>query len=101
MELDAKRLASLKRYLCAPDEADDEDIKELYADALGYMENAGISIPQEGTTRRAQFDLCVNYLVLDAYDKRVTTITGTIVAENPGFRKRFNQLKQTDPKMRF
>lgn len=101
MEIDKDRLASLKRYCCDSGEADDGDLTELYAAALGYMENAGVTMPQAGTARRAQFDLCVNYLVLDAYDKRVTTITGTIVAENPGFRRQLNQLKQTDLKMRF
>lgn len=101
MELDQDRLDSLKRYCCASGEANDADITDLYAAALGYMDNAGVSMPEEGTPRRAQFDLCVKHLVLDSYDLRETTITGTIVAENPGFRRLLNQLKFSEPKMRF
>ena len=60
-------------------------------------EGAGISPPASGTPRAAQYDLCVNYLVLDGYDRRDVTITGTIVADNPAFRRLINQLKLTEP----
>ena len=53
--------------------------------------------PASGTPRAAQYDLCVNYLVLDGYDRRDVTITGTIVADNPAFRRLINQLKLTEP----
>ena len=72
-------------------------IQTLYDSALGYMDQAGVSEPAAGTPRRAQYDLCVNYLVLDAYDRRDMTITGTTVAENPAFRRIMNQLKLSEP----
>lgn len=50
-----------------------------------------------GTPRAAQYDLCVNYLVLDAWERREVTITGTITADNPAFRRLINQLKLTEP----
>ena len=72
-------------------------LQGLYDAAVSYMEQAGISEPTEGTPRRAQYDLCVNYLVLDGYDRREVTITGTIVSENPAFRRMLTQLKLTEP----
>lgn len=71
-------------------------LQGLYEAAVSYMEQAGISEPKEGTTRRAQYDLCVNYLVLDGYDRRDVTITGAIVADNPMFRRMVTQLKLTE-----
>lgn len=78
--------------------ADGEEalLESLYDAAVGYMEQAGISQPVPGTTRAAQYDLCVNYIVLDAYDRRDKTITGTIVSSNPAFRMLLNQLKLTE-----
>ena len=64
---------------------------------MSYMEQAGVSEPEGETPRRAQYDLCVNYLVLDGYDRRDVTITGTIVSDNPMFRRMLNQLKLTEP----
>ena len=34
------------------------------------------NIPPEGTPRRAQYDLCVNALVLDGWDRREITVSG-------------------------
>ena len=61
------------------------------------MEQAGVSEPKEDTPRRAQYDLCINALVLDGYDRRDVTITGTIVSDNPMFRRMLTQLKLTEP----
>ena len=72
-------------------------LQGLYEAAVSYMEQAGVSEPKEGTLRRAQYDLCVNALVLDGYDRRDMTITGTIVADNPSFRRMIVQLKLTEP----
>ncbi|WP_455581194.1 head-tail connector protein [Dysosmobacter sp.] len=97
-ELTEARQKSLLAY-CRIDaaEADESDLLQtLYDSALSYMEQAGVSEPADGTPRRAQYDLCVNYLVLDAYDRRDVTITGTIAAENPAFRRMLNQLKLTE-----
>ena len=72
-------------------------LNTLYESAVAYMEQAGVSEPEAGTSRRSQYDLCINYLVLDGYDRRDVTITGTIVSENPAFRRLINQLKLTEP----
>ena len=85
---------------CRIDSLEDGDellLQGLYDAAVSYLEQAGISEPAEGTLRRAQYDLCVNYLVLDGYDRREVTITGTIVSENPAFRRMLTQLKLTEP----
>ena len=71
-------------------------LQGLYDAALSYMEQAGISEPQKGTPRRAQYDLCVNALVLDAYDRRGTQTDGN-VGDNPMLRRMIIQLKLTEP----
>lgn len=81
----------------ALEEGEDALLQGLYEAAVSYMEQAGISEPEQGTARRAQYDLCVNYLVLDGYDRRDVTITGTIVSDNPAFRRMLTQLKLTEP----
>ena len=99
MPLTEERRARLLAY-CRIEEPTDEELltlEGLYDAAVGYMEGAGISPPASGTPRAAQYDLCVNYLVLDGYDRRDVTITGTIVADNPAFRRLINQLKLTEP----
>ena len=79
-------------------EGDDETLlKDSYYSAVSYMEDAGIWEPPKGTARRAKYDLCINALVLDEYDRRDVTITGTIVSDNPMFRRILNQLKLTEP----
>ena len=98
-----ERRAALLAY-CRITEPDADELlmlEGLYDAAVGYMCDAGVAEPEEGTPRRAQYDLCVNYLVLDAYDRREVTITGTIMAQNPAFRQKLNQLKQTEPGFRF
>lgn len=59
------------------------------------MAQAGISEPPVGTPRRAQYDLCVNAMVLDSWDRREISVSGT-VSENPAFRRVMNQLKMTE-----
>lgn len=68
----------------------------LYDAAEGYLERAGIARPPEGSRRGAQYDLAVNYLILDAYDRREPAAAGSL-AENPAFRRLINQLKLTEP----
>lgn len=100
MALSEERRASLMAYCrLTPEDMTPEELpllEVLYASAVGYMAQAGVAEPPEGTQRHAQYDLCVDYLVLDAYDRRDMTITGTIVAENPAFRRMLNQLKLTE-----
>ena len=81
----------------ALEEGEELLLQGLYEAAVSYMEQAGVSEPEGETPRRAQYDLCVNYLVLDGYDRRDVTITGTIVSANPMFRRMLNQLKLTEP----
>lgn len=94
-------MASLLAYCKLTELADDPEVQALipvlYESAVGYLANAGVSQPLPGTPRAAQYDLCVNYLVLDAWEHREVTITGTIAADNPVFRRRINQLKPTEP----
>lgn len=97
-ELTDTRRAEILAY-CRIDALDDDAVllPGYYSASVGYMAGAGVSIPQEGTDRRALYDLCINYLVLDKYERRNMTITGTIVAENPEFVRIKNQLKLTEP----
>ncbi len=94
-------MASLLAYCKLTELADDPEVQALipvlYESAVGYLANAGVSQPLPGTPRAAQYDLCVNYLVLDAWERREVTITGTITADNPAFRRLINQLKLTEP----
>lgn len=103
MELTAERKASLLAYCKLTELAEDPEVAALipmlYDAAVGYMEGAGVNVPESGTTRAAQYDLAVNYLVLDGYERRETTITGTIAADNPAFRRLVNQLKLTEPEV--
>lgn len=77
-------------------------LEGMYQAAVSYMEQAGVSEPEEGATRRAQYDLCVNAWVLDAWDHRGATSSGGgayTVADNPSFRRMLNQLKLTEPEV--
>ncbi len=98
MALDAIREITLKAY-CRIDELSPEEeelLSALYDAAVGYMSGAGVREPPEYTPRRNQYDLCVNYLVLDSWDRRDASLAGA-AAENPSFRRLLNQLKLTEP----
>lgn len=100
MDLTDARREALLAYCKLTELADDPEVQLLipafYADAVSYMEDAGVSLPAEDTPRRAKYDLCVNFMVLDAWEHRDTKEEGTF-QENPAFRRRVNQLKQTEP----
>ena len=99
MELTANRKAALVAY-CRIDEVTEDELallQSLYSDAVAYMGGAGVSVPKSGTDREAQYDQCVNALVLDAWDHRGTQTAGQALVENPAFRRRLNQLKLTEP----
>lgn len=99
MPLTEERRASLLAYcrIEEPTEGELATLEGLYDAAVGYLENAGVTLPPEGTLRRAQYDLAVNFMVLRDFDLRDATITGTIVADNPSFRRLVNQLKLSEP----
>ena len=92
-----ERKAALMAY-CRIDEfgpGEEALFGSIYDSAVSYMEEAGVSEPPEGTGRRAKYDLCVNALVLDAWDRRGTAADNR-VAENLAFRRALNQLKLTE-----
>ena len=91
MALSEARRASLLAY-CRIEEPTAEELltlEGLYDAAVGYLEQAGVSEPE--------YDLCVNFMVLRDFDLREATITGTIVNDNPAFRRLLTQLKLTEP----
>ena len=65
MGLTDNRRKALAEY-CRVDD-DDALLDGFFTAATGYMETAGIREPEIGSPRAAQYDLCVNYLVLDMY----------------------------------
>lgn len=71
-------------------------LQGLYEAAVSYLEQAGVSEPAAETTRRAQYDLCVNALVLDGYERRGAQTEGS-VSDNPQLRRMIVQLKLTEP----
>ena len=99
MALTDARRAALMAY-CRIDELVDGEaalLESLYEDATAYLAEAGVSEPDAGTGRAAQYDQCVNALVLDAWDHRGSQTAGQALVENPAFRRRLNQLKLTEP----
>lgn len=97
-----ERKAALLAY-CRIDELTPEEepvFEGMVQAAVSYMEQAGIAGPEDGTPRRAQYDLCVSALVLDSWDRRGTMDTGKgtyQVTDNASFRRTINQLKLTEP----
>ena len=99
MALTEERKAELLAYCKLTELADDPEVEALipafYEAAVGYMEGAGITEPAADTARRAQYDLCVNAMVLDAYDRRGAQTEGS-VGDNPMLRRMITQLKLTE-----
>ena len=94
MALSEERLASLLAYcrIEGPTEEELLTLEGLYDAAVGYLERAGVAEPEAGTARRAQYDLCVNFMVLRDFDLRDAEVSGTIT-DNPAFRRLIVQLK--------
>lgn len=98
-ELTEVRRAELLAY-CRIDElgpGEEDLLKEFFLDAVSYMADAGVREPAAEDARRSKYDLCVNALVLDSWEHRGTQNGDRTLAENPAFRRRLNQLKQTEP----
>lgn len=96
MTLTDARLDRLLAYCKLTELKDDPEVQLLipgfYADAVNYLAEAGVTVPEEGSLKRATYDLCVDFMVLDAWDHRDTKEPSTF-QENPSFRRRVNQLK--------
>ncbi len=93
--MDAARMAVLIAY-CRIDEPTAEDkllLESMVDDAQAYLAGAGVTVPDLGTPRRAQYDQLVNAAVLDSWENRGTQAVGVSVMENPAFRRKLNQLK--------
>lgn len=98
MAIPEEKLAGLLAHcrIDDPDETERALLDTLYDAAVGYLDNAGVSQPQAGTPRAAQYELAVNSLVLDAYDRREAATSGAL-SDNPAFRRLIVQLKLTEP----
>lgn len=93
------RQASILSY-CRIDDPTPEDLALLegfHADAVSYMEGAGVAEPEAGSARLPQYNTCILALVLDAWDNRSTQTDDKEFADNKAFRRRLNQLKLTEP----
>lgn len=88
------RLAEIAMY-CKVD-ADDAELLGFVDAAAAYLSGAGVSEPEDGTARFAQYLQCVKYLALDLYDRRDAAVEGAL-GDNPAFRRMLNQLKLTEP----
>ncbi|HIT31678.1 MAG TPA: phage gp6-like head-tail connector protein [Candidatus Enterenecus stercoripullorum] len=99
MALSEERKASLLAYCKLTELADDPDVQVLipilYDGAVEYLADAGVQEPEDGAAR-SRYDLAVNAMVLDGWDKRGMTVTESL-KDNPAFRLLVNQLKQTQP----
>lgn len=93
-----ERRKSLLAYcrIVEPTEEELLTLEGLYDAAVGYMKGAGICEPAAGTPRAAQYDLCVNFMVLRDFDLRDAQVADTI-QDNPAFRRLITQLKLTEP----
>ena len=89
-----EHLADIAAY-CKVD-ADDAELPGFVDAAAAYLSGAGVSEPEDGTARFAQYLQCVKYLALDLYDRRDAAVDGTL-GDNPAFRRMLNQLKLTEP----
>lgn len=89
-----EHLADIAAY-CKVD-ADDAELPGFVDAAAAYLSGAGVSEPEDGTARFAQYLQCVKYLALDLYDRRDAAVEGAL-GDNSAFRRMLNQLKLTEP----
>ncbi len=96
-----ERMSALLNYCKLAEFQDDPEVQALipvfFRAAVGYMTQAGISLPPDDSPRRAQYDLCVDHMVLNSWENRETSYVGTVTVDNPAFRRMVNQLKLTEP----
>lgn len=95
----SERQAEILTY-CRIDDPVPGDLKlleALYKDAVSQMRSAGVAEPPSGSVRAAQYNACVNALILDAWDHRGIQTGDKALTDNPAFRRRLNQLKHSEP----
>ena len=94
--LDVVRRAELMAY-CKIDalEAGESGLLERFYRAAVFR--IGIQEPQAGTERRDAYDLCINSLVLDAWDHRGAQTDSVQFSENKELRRLINHLQLTEP----
>lgn len=90
------RLLAYCRIECE-NPGDNQMLESLYNAAVSYLEQAGVKEPPEGSLRRAQYDLCVDAMVLDGWDVRGSQMSGNALSDNPSFRRTLKQLQLTEP----
>lgn len=88
----AATLTALKRHCHIDHNDDDQQLEQLYAAAVEYMDGAGVPTPAAGADNAARYQLCVFSLVNDWYDGTATTGACTV-----GLRQLINQLKASSP----
>ena len=97
------RKTLLLAYCKLTELADDPEVAALlpvfHDSAVAYLKDAGVSEPEYGTPRAAQYDLAVCHMVLDAWERRETSMVASVVSDNPAFRHLLNQLKLTEPEV--
>lgn len=76
---------------------DQGDFEEAFQSAVSYMEDAGISCPEENSPRYSKYMRCLKAIFLDDWDNRGAQTSGKELTENRSFRRRLNQLKLTEP----
>ncbi len=96
-DLSREDLEAAKRYMRVDGTEDDPVVTSCVCAARSYMTQAGVSLPPQGTPRRAQYDLVCYAQALSFYDRRDPTITGGGVSDNPVLTRMLNQLKLTEP----
>ncbi len=99
MALSEARRASLLAY-CRIEEPTAEELltlEGLYDAAVGYLEQAGVSEPEEGTPRPGPVRPVRQLHGVAGLRLAGGSITGTIVNDNPAFRRLLTQLKLTEP----
>ena len=70
-------------------------LEDIYHAAIGELASQGVEEPEAGEEnipRRALFNRCVDYLVLNMWDLRAAVVDKAVV-ENPAFTSKMNRLR--------
>ena len=70
-------------------------LEDIYNAAIGELASQGVEEPEAGEKnipRRALFNRCVDYLVLNMWDLRAAVVDKAMV-ENPAFTSKMNRLR--------